>query len=188
MIKEMTYFTKQVADILGVKAVTVRSWAPKFEERGHKFLENNGSRAFRKSDIALFRRYLYNTQELGMSQSEAIDAALATPIESTNIVPITPHDTTLVTPSDEYLRNMEAQLETLSDTVASLTEAVKSMADRSDANARTIADALAQQQEQIAAVAATVQSLPAAKMEAAPKREYWWSRFVRDFREGMNDV
>ncbi|MFN4173530.1 MAG: MerR family transcriptional regulator [Parachlamydiaceae bacterium] len=77
MMAENVYFTKEVADKLGVGTSTVRKYSLLLEEHGYEIDRNDkDQRAFYDADIALMQRIIDLVQSKGMTLSSAAKSAI----------------------------------------------------------------------------------------------------------------
>jgi transposase-like protein len=113
--QERTYWSKEVADLLGIGSSTLRKWCIQLEERGYKFLRDaQERRAFTERDVMALRSFRELTRDKGVTLENAADVVIS------RFNPITTEDRT---PSvlDELPRSGE-RYEALMQKVDYLTE------------------------------------------------------------------
>lgn len=72
--KKNAFWTSEVASMLDVQPITVRTWALKFEEKGFNFpRDDNGKRAFISDHVNMFRYLQSLTKDRKYSLEKAIE-------------------------------------------------------------------------------------------------------------------
>lgn len=70
--RERTYTGREVAELLGIGASTLRKWSMLLEQHGYWFLRDNQNwREYRRADIAVLQRFYQLTKDELLSQEEA---------------------------------------------------------------------------------------------------------------------
>jgi|SRR5579875_47683 len=76
--QQNAFWTGEVAGMLDIKPITVRSWALLFEKNGYRFIrDENNRRAFTERDVMMFKQFQSLTQQGKMKQDDALLAVIS---------------------------------------------------------------------------------------------------------------
>ncbi len=162
---DKAYWTKEVAEMLGVKPVTIRAWALLYEQRGYRFLrDDKDRRGFTEQDITMFRHYQELINSKSMSQDSAIDAVIARHF-NTSIA----HS---AIESTEAFQQFEKRYNNLDQKVDQLIEMNRALAERLDKQTEYIEDSLKKRDQYLTQVLRGY-----LESAAQSNKKKWWQFF-----------
>jgi DNA-binding transcriptional MerR regulator len=75
---QKAFWTSDVADVLDIKPITVRTWALLFEKNGYRFIrDSNNKRAFTERDVIMLKQFKSLTMDGNMTQDNAVISVMA---------------------------------------------------------------------------------------------------------------
>lgn len=109
--RETTYWSKEIAETLGIANSTLRKWCKLLEDGGYRFARDQQERrAFTEHDVLMLRSFYELTQEKGVALDSAVNLVIAR-FQREATQDVAPSDTRKKSRDDERYEQIVKQLE-----------------------------------------------------------------------------